>query len=190
MNQPSKQPAVGDILTIDILDAGEGNRSFARLGNQMGAFVQGVHVPGDRIQARVTKVKKRLVELTFLKLLSPSPDRIDPPCHLFGSCGGCRWQQLRYERQLELKRKSVQDALQRLGGFRDVLVQPVRPSDRIYDYRNKVDLVFSRKQADSRTSRQWSLGFHEQGSSQTVLNVETCHLISPLMNRVAQEVRT
>jgi len=189
MNKDLQKPKIGDLIDVEILDAGEGNQSFARLENGMGGFIRGVHVPGDHVQARVAKVKKRHVELSYVKLLSPSACRIDAPCSLFGRCGGCRWQQVQYERSLEFKQKTVQAALERLGGFQHIGVEPVRPSESVYAYRNKIDLVFSRNRAEETKDGQWSLGFHVQGAGNAVLDVESCHLVSSEMNRLAERVR-
>ena len=84
------------------------------------------------------------VELARLReVVLPSPHRIDPRCPYFGLCGGCKWQHMDYDEQLRLKRKQVQDALEHIGGFREIECEPCLPAPEHYGYRNKMDFSFT-----------------------------------------------
>ena len=85
-------------------------------------------LPGDRVRARVTKVKRSHAEALAVEVLEPGPQRVEAPCPHFGACGGCRFQDLAYEAQLEAKQAQVEDALRRLGGIAEPPVEPIVPS--------------------------------------------------------------
>jgi 23S rRNA (uracil1939-C5)-methyltransferase len=151
-------------------------------------FVHGA-IPGDRARVRLEKVKKSHAEGRAVEILAPSPLRTSPRCAHFGVCGGCRWQNVSYEAQLEFKRQHVVDALERIGGFRGVEVAPTIGAARHYAYRNKMEFSFgrmwlTREELDSRTPEQsrdarqtdWGLGLHIAGRFDRVLDLEECHL--------------
>ncbi|MEM7397151.1 MAG: TRAM domain-containing protein, partial [Verrucomicrobiota bacterium] len=93
----------GQTVEAVISDVGEGDKSFARLDDGMSLFVRGPVSPGDRIEARLFKIKKKYVEGRLDRILEPSPDRVDPRCEHFGLCGGCKWQHFDDQRQLGFK---------------------------------------------------------------------------------------
>src|SRR5881397_1871899 len=101
-------------LSIDSL--AYGGNGVARL-NGFVVFVRR-GLPGDRVRARVTKVKRNHAEALAVEVLRPGPERVDAPCAHFPACGGCRFQDLAYEAQLEQKHLQVRDALQRLRHHR------------------------------------------------------------------------
>src|SRR4051794_41492436 len=137
-------------LVIDSL--AYGGRGVARHG-ELVVFV-GRALPGDRVRARVTKVKKRYAEARAVELLERGPDRVQPRCQHFGVCGGCAWQDLDYGAQLRHKQTQVEDALDRLGGLSGYALQPMVPAPDAYGYRNKVELSFSQTDAGP------ALGYH------------------------------
>ncbi len=92
--------------------------------------------PGDRVRVRVVAERRSYVHAELLEVLAPSPARAQPACPHFGVCGGCQWQHVAYERQLEAKRTIVADALRRIGGAA-VPVEAVVPSPSAYRYRNR-----------------------------------------------------
>ncbi len=99
--------------------------------------------PGDRVMARIQKVKRRHGEAIAFERLAGGPDRVEAPCPHFGVCGGCRWQDLRYERQLEHKQQQVLDALQRIAGLPDPPLEQIVPAVREYAYRNKLEYAWT-----------------------------------------------
>src|SRR5919201_5322065 len=102
-------------LSIDSLAYG-GNGVARRNG-----FVVFVRrgLPGDRVRARVTKVKRNHAEALAFELLEPGPQRVDAPCEHYPACGGCRFQDLAYDAQVAAKEAQVRDALARIGGIAD-----------------------------------------------------------------------
>ena len=149
-------------------------------------------VPGDVVDIRVTKKKRHYMEGYVTKLIQPSPQRLEPFCSHFGICGGCRWQHLPYDMQLEAKRQQVYDQLVRIGHLEVPEIKPVIGSDKNRYYRNKLEFTFS--------SRRWfetpvdfeqlpeneriGLGFHVGRYFDRVLDIEHCWLQDSPSNEI------
>jgi len=169
-------------LELDVESLAYGGNGVARL-NGFVVFVRS-GLPGDRVRARVTKVKRGYAEAVATEVLRPGPQRVEPACAHFGVCGGCRFQDLAYEAQLEQKQAQVRDALQRLGGFAEPPLEPIVPcAPEIYHYRNKLEYSFTR------TDDGVSLGFHRAGRWDEVLEVERCWLTDDVGNGIRDAVR-
>jgi len=167
-------------LTIDSL--AYGGNGVARL-NGFVVFVRRA-LPGDTVRARVTKVKRGYAEATAAEVLSPSPERTDAPCkHYYEGCGGCRFQDLRYESQVAAKEAQVRDALVRIGGIVDPPLEPIVPAEEQFHYRNKLEYSFTE------TQRGAALGFHRAGRWDEVLEVDRCWITSELGNGIRDAVR-
>ncbi len=128
---------------ITITDIGSEGNAIAKV-DDMVLFVPGM-IPGDVVDVRVTKKKKRYMEGVVLEVVTPSPGRVEPECMHFGVCGGCRWQHLPYDRQLYYKAKQVTDNLTRIGHITVGKVDPILGSEKIYGYRNKLEFTFSER---------------------------------------------
>jgi 23S rRNA (uracil1939-C5)-methyltransferase len=128
---------------VTITDIGSEGNAIAKV-DDMVLFVPGM-IPGDVVDVRVTKKKKRYMEGVALKVTTPSPARITPPCSHFGICGGCRWQHLPYDRQLFYKAQQVRDNLTRIGHTPIPAIDPIVGSEKIYGYRNKLEFTFSER---------------------------------------------
>ena len=126
---------------VTITDIGSEGNAIARV-DDMVLFVPGM-IPGDVVDVRVTKKKKRYMEGVAIAVTTPSPQRITPPCSHFGVCGGCRWQHLPYDRQLFYKAQQVRDNLTRIGHTPIPEIDPIVGSEKIYGYRNKLEFTFS-----------------------------------------------
>src|SRR5918912_575261 len=115
----------GDGLELDVDSLAYGGNGVAR----MDGFVVFVRrgLPGDRVRARVTKVKRSHAEALATEVLRPGPERVAAPCDHFPACGGCRFQDLAYEAQLEQKQMQVRDALRRIGGIAEPPLEPILP---------------------------------------------------------------
>ena len=185
----------GDLLDLDILDTAEDDACVAKREDGMVVLVRGLVTPGDRVRAAITKIKKNYLEARLVEVLASSPDRVGPVCAHYGVCGGCKWQHVRYERQLEFKRKVVADALSRLGGFDGAVVAPALAAAHPYHYRNKVDFTFSNERflldaevnmpdADRIKPSDFALGFHRRGCFHKVIDIDRCHIASELSSRV------
>jgi 23S rRNA (uracil1939-C5)-methyltransferase len=159
------------VTSLSIESLAYGGDAIAHLEDGRTAFVSGA-VPGDTVEAQVFEERERFVRARTLEVLSPSPDRVTPPCPYFGLCGGCSWQHVSYSAQLTAKRGAVVDALSRIGRVADAdsLVAETVASPAEYGYRNKVELV-----VDPASSRP-RLGFHRAGSDE-IVTVDECLLL-------------
>lgn len=128
---------------VTITDIGSEGNAIAKV-DEMVLFVPGM-IPGDVVDVRVTKKKKRYMEGVALEVVTPSPGRAKPECMHFGVCGGCRWQHLPYDKQLFYKAKQVTDNLTRIGHISVGQVDPILGSEKIYGYRNKLEFTFSER---------------------------------------------
>ena len=180
-----------NVLLLDM--AAEG-RCVARIDEKV-YFVSG-GVPGDRVDILVEKDKKTYAEARVYRLLEPSPDRIPAFCRHFGICGGCKWQNLSYEKQLELKTRQVKDAFQRIGKITGGIWHPIVPSEETRFYRNKLEFTFSDlrwlenkdQQNDSGLDLN-GLGFHIPGRFDKVLDIEECYLQGGESNAIRNWVK-
>jgi 23S rRNA (uracil1939-C5)-methyltransferase len=163
-------------LTIDSL--AYGGRGVARHGDIV-VFVARA-LPGDRVRARVTKWKRRYAEASTVEMLHSGPGRVQARCPHFGTCGGCSWQDLGYERQLAHKQEQVVDALKRLGGLEGYRLEPIEGARDVYGYRNKLEFSWSSGPAGP------SLGFHVAGRWDRLLPIDWCHIASPRANELRQ----
>ena len=145
-------------------------------------FVRG-GLPGDRVVARVTKVKRGFAEGVVSTLLEPSASRVEAPCAHFGTCGGCRFQDLAYEVQLAEKERQVRDALIRIGRVEDPPLEPIVPARSQYGYRNKLEYSFAAGEEGV------ELGFHRAGRWDEVVGIEECLLTTDLGNAIRLAVR-
>jgi 23S rRNA (uracil1939-C5)-methyltransferase len=173
-------------------------------------------VPGDTVLANVQKVKKNFAEAKAIHIIRESSLREIPKCKYFGVCGGCKWQHLKYQSQLEFKRRNVIDAFERIGGFKDVYVSPTLGSEDIYFYRNKMEFSFANQRwltleelqpkdqwqvseekgpalrVEPRTAQprsDFALGLHVPNRFDKVLDIEECWLQSNLSNQILNAVR-
>jgi 23S rRNA (uracil1939-C5)-methyltransferase len=173
--------AKGDELDLQVDSLAYGGNGVARL-NGFVVFVRR-GLPGDRVRARVTKVKRGFAEALATEVLEPSPQRVDAPCSHFPECGGCRFQDLGYEAQVAAKEAQVRDALVRLGGIADPVLEPIVPAASIFHYRNKLEYSFTR------TADGPALGFHRAGRWDEVLDIRNCWLTTELGNAIRDVVR-
>ena len=166
-------------LSIDSL--AYGGNGVARLDGFVVFVRRGL--PGDRVRARVTKVKRGFAEAIATEVLVPSPQRVEAPCEHYPACGGCRFQDLDYEVQLAAKESQVRDALVRIGGIAEPPLEPIVPAASKFHYRNKLEYSFT--QLDDGPT----LGFHKAGRWDEVLGVDTCWLTTDLGNAIRNAVR-
>ena len=169
-------PRPGDTIDLDVTTLAYGGQGVARL-DEFVVFVRGA-VPGDRVRARVTKRKRSHAEARALEILSPSPRRVAPRCRHSQECGGCEWQTLAYEAQLEFKQQQVVDSLQRLAHLEDYRLEPIRGMVEPWRYRNKMEFSFG---ADE--NGRLVLGLHKRGSWKEIVDIVDCELASERMNR-------
>ncbi len=154
--------------------------------------------PGDRVRVRIQRVKKQYAEAIPLEILEPSPLRIQPRCRYFGICGGCKWQHIPYEVQLEVKRETVEQALIHQAGFRALHIPPTLPSPDVFHYRNKMEFTFSNRRwlapweiAEGHPiDRSFALGLHVPGFFDRVLDIHECYLPPPTAVHILNTIRS
>ncbi len=178
-------------LDVHIEKVAFGGQGIARL-NDFVVFVEG-GIPGDDLRVRIRKVKKNYAEAYPLKLIQPSPLRMEPPCRHFGYCGGCKWQNVPYETQLQFKTEQVKEALEHIGGIAQPPVLPALPSPKIFGYRNKMEFSFSGNRwltpeelKNPDIKKDFALGFHVPRYFDRILDIEYCWLQSETLNRVLE----
>lgn len=169
--------------------AAEG-KAMGKVDNQV-VFVP-MTLPGDIVDVQIRKHHRRYMEGTVVRFIEKSPLRIEPFCQHFGTCGGCKWQNLPYDEQLKQKRQQVEDQLVRIGHLDIPEVRPCLGSARTREYRNKLEFTFA--------DRRWltyeeiaeggdiastpAVGFHIPGCFDKVLDIECCHLQIDLSNKI------
>jgi len=185
-------PLLGKVVITDI--GAEGN-AIARIDNQV-VFVP-MLIPGDVVDIRVRKKRRKFLEGTVVRFHEYSPDRITPRCAHFGICGGCKWQHLPYGKQLYWKEKQVKDNLTRIGKLDIPVTDPVIGSSEVFLYRNKLEYTFSDKRwltreemiSDNSGLNEDALGFHIPGLFDKVLDIRECHLQPEPSNAIRDAVR-
>jgi len=179
-----------DCLVTDTLEDGQG---LCRVDGKV-VFVRG-GVPGDKLRLEVYPSGRRQFSGRILEVQSPSLFRREAVCQHFGTCGGCKWQHMSYEAQLQFKSKQVLDAFERIGGIGNPPLKPILGAAAEYNYRNKVEFTFStrrfrtREELDSGVAlTDEVLGFHAPGVFDKILPIETCYLADERINAVRNEL--
>jgi 23S rRNA (uracil1939-C5)-methyltransferase len=180
---------------VRITDIGAEGNAIARVDNQV-VFVPMV-IPGDVVDIKVRRKRKKYLEGTVVRFHEYSPDRIKPQCRHFGICGGCKWQHLPYDLQLKYKQKQVVDNLTRIGKVSVPAVGNILGSPDIFRYRNKLEYTFSDKRwltreevnSDDDFEKEDALGFHIPGLFDKVLDIRECHLQPEPSNAIREAVR-
>ena len=165
-----------EIVEVSIEDIGNDGEGIGRSEGYT-LFVKGA-VVGDRIRARILKMKKTYGYAKIEEMLEPSADRVAPVCPVAGRCGGCQLQQLSYEKQLEYKTRKVKNCLQRIGGISEerlpAVMEPIIGMEEPYHYRNKAQYPVGLGQ-DGRPT----IGFYA-GHSHTIIPQLSCALQDPV----------
>lgn len=141
-------------------------------------------LPGERVRARVFRNRPNFSEADLVEVIEPSPDRVEPICPLFGTCGGCQYQQLAYPAQLRWKQSQVVETLERIGG----IVHPVNPpigSPQEYGYRSKITPHYQRWREDG----DFPIGFLKVAQRQRIIDVPQCPIATPAINEELPQLR-
>lgn len=154
-------------------------------------------VPGDIVTVRLVKNKKDWAEGQVIAITGYSEERILPFCSHFGICGGCQWQMLPYEKQLEYKQDQVLQSLKRIGKLELPDIKPILGSEKTIRYRNKLEYTFSNRRyllkeelGNSEISvLQNAAGFHARGIFDKIVDVDTCWLQEEPTNEIRKEIK-
>lgn len=139
--------------------------------NRFVIFVEGA-LPGERILAEITGRKRRHAFARVVRVLDPSPHRVDAPCPVFTECGGCAFQQMGYPAQTAMKQDVLVESLHGVPGVAEAL-QPMLPCESTFHFRNKMVFAFGTRDG------QTVLGLHRRGDWRTIVPADTCLLQSP-----------
>lgn len=161
---------VGQVVDIEITDLTAEAKAVGRYEGMVVMVNAGL--PGELVRTEITRLKRRFAFGKCLELVRRTERRIDPRCRHFEYCGGCAWQDLSYEDQLELKRSFVVEGLKRIGKFENPEVEPTLPAMEQYFYRNKMEYSFG-KDGEAVTA-----GLHRRGRYDAVFDLEECYLQS------------
>ena len=185
-------PILTDILITDV--AAEG-KAIAKVDNLV-IFVPYV-VPGDVVDLQIKRKKHSYAEAEAIAIKKYSELRAKPFCKHFGVCGGCKWQCLPYEEQLRFKQKQVADNLTRIGKIELPEMMPILGSKHVARYRNKLEFGFSNKKwltseqvaSGAQFDCMDAVGFHIPGAFDKILDIEECHLMDDINNRLRNGIR-
>ncbi len=169
-------------MTLQIEDIAFGGEGVGRVEGFV-VFVPLV-IEGETVEATITEVKKNFARAELEKVVSPATTRVEPECQYFGDCGGCQYQHMSYEAQLEMKQKQVADLFERIGGFKGDKVAPVVACPQSYNYRNR---ILIRSQWNGK-AKKLLVGFRKR-NSHWVVEIDECKIAEPALNAQIPEVR-
>jgi len=180
---------------LEVIDISTEGKAIAK-NDGLVVFIDGA-VPGDVVDVMVHRKKNSFAEGTVHRMIKLSEQRVTPVCEHFGTCGGCKWQNLNYKTQLEFKQKYVFDAFTRIGKFEFPELIPILGNEKPYYYRNKLEFSFSNKkwltkeQMDSEEviENKNALGFHIPGMFDKILNIQNCYLQEEPSNSIRNKVK-
>ena len=150
-------------------------------------------IPGEKVVLRLSKKKRSYAEAEIVEILNPSPYRRSPFCPYFPLCGGCQWQHISYDAQLQYKHELLYEALNRAVGINRDIILPIVDSPDEFHYRNKMEFSFSNRvwnmQRKDRDDTEFALGLHVSGTYYKVLDMEGCMLQSQIGDLILRKVK-
>lgn len=169
------------VESLEITDISSEGKGVGRLNEQV-IFVKET-VPGDVVDIKIIGKKRKFLEAYATQIIKKSKDRIQPICEHFGLCGGCKWQHMSYNAQLQYKQGHVEENLKKLSGLELPTVMPILRSEKTSFYRNKLEYTFSNFRwltkeeinSDEECVRT-GLGFHIPKQFNKIVNINQCHL--------------
>jgi len=181
---------------VEVLDAGAKGVSVAKAPDGKVIFIPNV-VPGDVIDVQTFKKRKAFYEGKAVAIHKFSPDRIEPLCEHFGTCGGCKWQNMSYEKQLFYKNQEVYNNLKRIGKVELPDFEPILGSKEQFFYRNKMEFSFSNARwlteeevkSGEELVRENGLGFHIPKMWDKILDIKKCFLQPDPSNDIRNSIR-
>jgi 23S rRNA (uracil1939-C5)-methyltransferase len=180
---------------IKVEDYAAEGKSLAKINGKV-VFIEGV-VPGDVVDVKLFKNKKDWAEGYPVQFHEYSKERVGPFCSHFGVCGGCQWQMLPYEKQLQYKQKQVEENLKRIGKIDLPPILPIIGAEENKLYRNKLEYTFSNRRFlleselnDPAISAEENVtGFHAKGIFDKIIDIQTCYLQPEPSNAIRLAVK-
>lgn len=183
---------VGDKLELSIESLAYGGKGIAKIGDFV-IFVQN-GLPQQKVLARIIKRRKEYAEAIVVDIVEESPLTISPKCEHFTTCGGCTFQHLNYNTQLEQKQLHVLDLYRRIGGIETASLDKVVPAENLFHFRNKMEFTFSNRrwiltEEEEGANTNFALGLHIPGRYDKILDINTCWIQKTIANEILQTVK-
>ncbi len=180
---------------LEVVDISTEGKAIAK-NEGLVVFIEGA-VPGDTVDVMVHRKKNSFAEAKVETIKKFSEHRVTPRCEHFGTCGGCKWQNLNYKTQLEFKQKYVYDAFTRIGKFPFPELMPILQNKEEYFYRNKLEFSFSNKKwltnleltSGEIIANKNALGFHIPGMFDKILDIKNCYLQEEPSNSIRNAIK-
>lgn len=193
MGRKQKKRMVYDVPVVDVADRG---KSVAKDDDGKVYFIDGA-VPGDVVDLLVIKKRKSHFKGVIKEYKKYSEQRVEAKCQHFGVCGGCKWQHFDYSAQLDYKHNTVLNAATRIGKIQEEVIRPIKGSEQIFHYRNKVEYSFSSKRwlteeevkSDEKIQQSPAFGFHRPGAWDKIVDIQECLLQDPLTDKIRNGLR-
>lgn len=181
---------------LEVIDAGAKGKAVAKAEDGRIVFINNA-VPGDIVNVQTTKKRKGFFEGSAISFSKYSEKRVEPICPHFGTCGGCKWQNMGYEHQLFYKHKEVEQNLKRIGKIELPEFEPILGSEKQYFYRNKMEFSFSDSKwltldqirSSEIIENRNALGFHIPGMWDKILDLDKCFLQADPSNTIRDFVK-
>lgn len=181
---------------LEVIDAGAKGKAVAKAEDGRIVFINNA-VPGDIVNVQTTKKRKGFFEGSAISFSKYSEKRVEPICPHFGTCGGCKWQNMGYEHQLFYKHKEVEQNLKRIGKIELPEFEPILGSEKQYFYRNKMEFSFSDSKwltldqirSGEVIENRNALGFHIPGMWDKILDLDKCFLQADPSNAIRDFVK-
>jgi len=198
----SQSVHTGQQHTVTIEKLTHGGAGLAHIDG-LAVFVPGT-IPGQKVEITLTKRKEQYCEAKLLRVLKKSKDEVQPCCSHCHDCGGCTWQNLPYDKQINFKEEIVRETLEHLTPVEESVrtklpgrVLKIIPSPQVFHYRNKLELSFGfeHMRTEQKEGRRIyfdenpSIGFHQSGQWSTVLPITECHLYDEQISSLLSDVR-
>ena len=164
-------------MELRIEDVAFGGKGVAREAGK--AIFIPYTIDGERVSAHVVREKKHFAEAELHELLESSPHRVTPGCPYFGRCGGCVYQHISYEHQLEIKARQVAETLRRIGHFSELPMRPIVASPQSYAYRNRITVH----------CEDGAIGFYRRDEHR-LIDIEVCPIAMPEVNAELKKLRS
>lgn len=180
---------------IRVEDYAAEGKALGRVDGKV-VFIEGA-IPGDIVDVRLTKNKKDWAEGKVALVHQFSADRLDPFCEHFGICGGCKWQMLPYEKQLQYKQQEVEQHLRRIGKVALPPIEPILGCSETRYYRNKLEFTASNRRyllpgeisSEKEFQPENAIGFHVPRLFDKVIDIYSCHLMHEPANLIRNTIR-